>query len=266
MFFKDYFNSIADIINSRYIGHITLNQNNADRGELCELFIKDYLLETIGDSFKIARGGKIIDCTGNQSKQLDIILTAKKSLGLFYDKGIYPTESVYAVVSVTSSLDKEKLMQCCKEFISIPKSNYAFLAKGFLDSKYSRESEDVWKKFIPYKCVFAYSGDIREEWIEGILDLNSVSINPLNTCPDLIIVNKKGFIEKRVLKKDNGEPEFELRFISFDNFKYYGFPFCKMLYDMNNLSHEEFIMSPRLEEYFNQDLKGYLPFSHQKDS
>ena len=77
MFFKEYFKSIADVIDAKYKGHITLNQNNADKGELCEIFIRDFLVETLGDSFKIARGGKIIDFTGNYSRQLDIVLTAK---------------------------------------------------------------------------------------------------------------------------------------------------------------------------------------------
>lgn len=254
MFFKEYFNSVADIIHAKFKGHISLNQNNADRGELCEIFIKDFLFETMGDSFKFARGGKIIDYKGNYSKQLDIIITAKKSLKLFIDKGIYPTETVFGVVSITSTLSKKKILDCCKEFISIPKENYRFSAEGYLNSQYIKETNAVWKNSIPYKIIFAFNGSLKEEWIKELLKLNSTSINPYNTIPDLIILNKKAYIEKSFFKNAKGELDFKLNYISFDKYDYYGVVFAKMLFHLNALSHEEIILKPDLSFYFNQDL------------
>ena len=255
MFFKEYFKSIADIIEAKYKGHITLNQNNADKGELCEIFVKDFLFETLDDSFKIARGGKVIDHCGNSSKQIDIVVLAKKSLKLFYDKGIYPTETVYGVVSVTSNLDKAKVLDCCEEFISIPKQNYKFFVERFVDEKYAKETEGIWKTLVPYKVIFAYSGNIRKEWIDEIMEINKTSFNPLNTTPDLIIVNKKGFIEKTIFQDADEQLNFSLKFVPFnDNYKNYGVPFSKMLFHLNTLAHEEIILKPKLEYYFDQDI------------
>ncbi|MBS1738895.1 MAG: hypothetical protein JSS98_20275 [Bacteroidetes bacterium] len=254
MFFKEYFNSVADIIQAKFKGHISLNQNNADRGELCEIFIKDFLFETMGDSFKIARGGKIIDWKGNHSKQLDVILTAKKSLKLFSDKGIYPTETVYGAISITSTLSKKKILDCCKEFMSIPKENFQFSTEGYIDQEYLEQTANVWKNSVPYKVVFAYGGSLKEDWIKDILKLNKTSINPYNTIPDLIILNKKGFIEKSFFKNKEGKLDFKLQYISFEKYDYYGVVFAKMLFHLNAFSHEEIILKPDLSYYFNQDL------------
>src|SRR5689334_13104197 len=110
MFFKDYFISIAEIINSQFRGYEAITKNPADKGELCEIFIKNFLQESLGDSFKIFRGGRIVNCLDAESKQIDIILTGKRSIKLFGDKGIFPTETVQGCFSITATLTKEKLL------------------------------------------------------------------------------------------------------------------------------------------------------------
>jgi len=79
MFFKDYFNSVAECMNFKYKGHQRKNQNPVDKGELCEIFIKEFLEDTFSDHFKIFRGGKIISSDNGESKQLDIVLCSKNS-------------------------------------------------------------------------------------------------------------------------------------------------------------------------------------------
>jgi len=59
MLFKNYFNSIADILEARLKGYEIKNMNPADKGELCELLIKDFLLDALSDNFKVFRGGKV---------------------------------------------------------------------------------------------------------------------------------------------------------------------------------------------------------------
>ena len=85
---------------------------------------------------------------------------------MFGDKGIYPTETVYGCISVTATLTKDKLVDCCREFISIPKSHFNFTSDGYLPPKFVEESIVAWKTLVPYKCVFAYKGEIKEEWIK----------------------------------------------------------------------------------------------------
>ena len=254
MFFKEYFKSVADIVEAKYKGHMTLNQNNADKGELCEIFIKDFLIETLGDSFKIARGGKIIDHTGIYSRQLDIVLQAKKSLKLFYDKGIYPTETIFGVISVTSTLDKAKALDCCDEFISIPRQNFQFITEGYVNDEYIEQTKTTWVNMLPFKVVFAYSGTLQENWIPEIIEKANATHNPVNAVPDLIIVNKKGFIEKSYYVEEQ-VLKCKLKYVPFNaDYNNYGVPYSKMVYHLNNMAHEEIIMKPALEYYFNQDI------------
>ena len=48
MFFKDYFISIANIIDAQFRGYEAIAKNPADKGELCEIFIKNFLHDSIG--------------------------------------------------------------------------------------------------------------------------------------------------------------------------------------------------------------------------
>ncbi len=51
MFFNNYFNSVAEIIQAKFNGSSYNDQNPADKGELCEIFIKEFLIDSIGDNF-----------------------------------------------------------------------------------------------------------------------------------------------------------------------------------------------------------------------
>lgn len=260
MFFKEYFKSVADIIEAKYKGHLTLNQNPADKGELSEIFIKDFLIETLGDSFKIARGGKIIDYKGELSKQLDIIIQGKKSLKLFYDKGIYPTETVYGVISVTSTLDKKKVLDCCDEFISIPRKNLIVSIENYVGNDYMEKTKVFWRTHLPVKVIFAYTGTLQKDWIPEIIEKSKKSHHTdqswINNVPDLIIVNKKGYFIKGYNKEVT---DCMLQYFSFDeNHDNYGLPFSKILLWLNTIAYEEAIVKPVLEYYLNQD-KSTIP-------
>ena len=140
MFFKDYFISIANIIDSKFRGYEKITRNPADKGELCEIFMKEFLLDALEDSFKIFRGETIVNSLEIESKQIDIILTGKKSIKLFGDKGIFPTETVQGCFSITATLTKDKLIDCCNEFKSIPKKGYGFLPAAFVSKIFTEQS------------------------------------------------------------------------------------------------------------------------------
>ena len=46
---------------------------------------------------------------------------------------------------------------------------------------------------LPYKCIFAYKGKIKEEWISELEELSKDCEIPMNVIPDLVIVNKAAF-------------------------------------------------------------------------
>jgi hypothetical protein len=250
MFFKSHFISIADIIDAKFRGYQQIAKNPADKGELCEIFIKEFLLDSLGDSFKVFRGGRVINSNGDESKQLDIILTGKRTIKLFGDKGIYPTESVFGCISVTSTLTRPKLISCCEEFKSIPKKNNFFLSHGYIPPKYIEDSINIWKTLAPYKCVFAYQGEIKEEWIKDILEVGKDATFPYNAMPDLVVVNKVGFIEKKFIPPDKAE----FSFIPFSQYENYGLPFGKILFELNKFNWEEFLLQPKIEYYLNKDM------------
>lgn len=262
MFFKDYYNSIADILEAKFHGCQYDEMNPADKGELSELFVQEFLDSSLGDSFKIYRGGKIIDSEANKSNQLDILLCGKRSIKIFGDKGIYPTETVYGVISVTATLTKSKLLDCCNEFISIPRQNFKFSGEGYIDEQYIKDTTKTWQNIMPYKCVFAFKGLIREEWINDIIEVAKNSHNPYNAMPDLVVVNKVGVIEKSPLLDENKEAVFDsnghlipqFNFVPYSEYKNPGHAFSSMLYHLNNMNWEEIILKPALEPYFNKDL------------
>lgn len=250
MFFKEHFISIADIIDSKFRGYEKIAKNPADKGELCEIFMKEFLIDALDDSFKIFRGGRVVNCKGDESKQIDIILTGKRTIKLFGDKGIYPTETVYGCVSVTATLTRDKLLDCCAEFKSIPKKGFDFYSDGHLDKKFIEQSINAWKHLIPYKCIFAYKGDLKEEWISELIDLSKDAEIPHNVIPDIVVVNKVGMIEKDF--DENGKTR--LHVIHFDKYPNYGVPFSKILYHLNTFNLEELYLRPEINQYLNKDL------------
>jgi len=250
MFFKDYFNSIADIIDAKFRSYQNTSKNPADKGELCEIFLKEFLDDSIGDSFKIFRGGRIVNSVGDESKQIDIVLAGKRSIKLFGDKGIYPIETIFGCCSITATLDKKKLIDCCSEFMTIPKNGFKFDFHGYLKQSFVEQTMNAWKYLIPYKIIFAYKGSLKAEWIEDMQQLTSKSGIAHNALPDLVVVNKVGMIEKSINKK----LETEIVFTPFDQYPNYGIPFGKMLYHLNNLNWEELFLRPDLSIYLNKDL------------
>jgi hypothetical protein len=66
MFFKNYFDSLADALQAKFTGHSRDGQNAADKGELSEIFIKEFLTDALSDQYKIFRGGNIISSDGKE--------------------------------------------------------------------------------------------------------------------------------------------------------------------------------------------------------
>ncbi len=198
MFFKNYFDAMADILAIKFNSVKIQGKNKSDKGELCEMFIKELLKDIFSDQFKIFRGGQIININDSKPlKQIDIILVAKKTAKIFDEKGIFPIESVHGVFSVTSTLNHPKLFGkkgIIEEFKSIPKDNPQF---GHLFEELFEEGDyegvlSLWRMLFPYKCAFGFEGSINENWAKELNDTIKDDPNLKNELPDVIIVNKKG--------------------------------------------------------------------------
>jgi hypothetical protein len=252
-----------DCLDDQFRGIERKGQNTSDKGELCEIFIKSLLYDVFNDQFKIFRGGKIVNIDNKESKQIDIVLSAKNTIRIFGDKGIYPIESVFGVFSITSTLDHPKLFGkngIIEEFISIPKENpqIYYINPGLL--KYSedniKEINENWFKLFPFKCAFGFTGDINIKWEEELNKMVAADSNLKNFLPDLIVVNKKGMIRKihdKPIKTILGLIiDKDFLFTSFEQVDY-GVALVTIINDLYNLSKWQYEIVPSYSAYFNKD-------------
>lgn len=240
-----------------YLGHTRNNQNPADKGELCEIFIKKFLEDFLGDIFKIFRGGKIVDSENRESKQIDILIAARNTLKFFGDKGIYPIESIYGVFSITSSLGYKKMLSCLDELASIPMSHPKFM---IIDSTLSHDLVvQKWRECLPYKCVFGFNGDINQKWADELNEYVASGRYSKNTLPDAIVVNKTGLITKagefaksEYLKKGILVKDFH--YTDLNLLKNNGVVFHHILNDLFVLNTWQYKITPQYHAYLNKDM------------
>src|SRR5271170_2780739 len=193
MFFKDHFRAVCDCLDAKFQGMKHKGQNSADRGELCELFVRSFLDDFLSDQFNVFRGGHVVDSMGEKSKQIDIVLTAKNTIRFFRDKGIYPVETVYGIVSVTATLDLDKLKSELAVFSSIPRRNLHFVYSPMVDKERFLRN---WNGNCPYRCLFAFGGTIKEEWGKYLNELATGEESDIADMPHLVVLNKAGMFLK----------------------------------------------------------------------
>jgi hypothetical protein len=254
MHFKEYCDSIADKLEAQLKGYSHSDLNPADKGELCEVFIKEVIEESLGDMYRIFRGGKVISSGGAISKQLDVVICSRQAIKFYSNKGKYPTETVKGVFSITSTLDLPKLEDCLAEFASIPKKGYHFISpKDLYPEKFKIETQRIFENLTPVCCVFAYHGNIQPSWLAHLrqwIDINKP--NP-SLMPTFIIVNKKGMIFRRVLKVAEDGCAYSFHYIDFTDTGHPGEAFSRILNDLYNLAKEDQYMQPDYTYYFNAD-------------
>lgn len=259
MIFKDYYNARADTLDNEFKGYRFKHQNSSDIGELAEKLVQRFLKESLTSSFKVYRGGNIVDIEGNKSKQLDVIICGNNSITIFEDKGLYPVETVYGVFSVTSNLDSKKLKNCIAEFCSIPKT-VPQLEVAMLGLDNVRVIEE-WQEHFPYKCVFGFTGSLNQLDVTYLNNLVADDPSLKKTLPDLIVINKKMQIQKT-------NPETELiggvktnshfHLTDFENAAkgQYWTPFVHMMNKLFIYGGWQNKVNIKYHEYFNRELEN----------
>lgn len=261
MYFKEYLNSISDILDSKRNAYI-LQTNPSDIGELCEIFIKEFLGEVFSGIFKIYRGGHIIDSKGLTSEQIDIIICSQASMKLFSDKGLFPIESVFGIINVKKTLthtnlfsNKPKDCGIIKNISSIPIEKYALNIPGFFNQDYVMSA---FMKYWPYKVSFAYEGKLNKEW-ENKLNASVSNENDLLSLPDLIIINKVGYIikskEKKIVFPDGSEicKYFHMVEYNKDEQKFAGL--SMIVQEIYKSVQWQYLVLPAYHEYFNNEIE-----------
>ncbi len=252
MFFKNLLNGVAETLDIKYKSSLRDGINSADIGELCEVFIKEFLTNCLDDQYKIFRGGNIVNTTGDRSPQLDVVLTNKNALKIFDDKGIYPIETVIGVFSITSNLTLTKLKKSIAEVGKIPKFNYYFQMEKFYGEKFINETHKLWEHIIPFSCIFGFKGSIKESWLTNINEEVSKTKDK-SLWPSLIVVNKKGMFEKFVKGSNNGELEYWYEYVPINEKEKYGYYISKILFHLYTYSGEQYFRNPNYGKYFEKD-------------
>lgn len=257
MHFIEICDSIAEKLDLDLKGHTYGDLNSQDKGELCELFVRAFLEEALGDNYRIFRGGKIITAGGGISRQIDIILCARSAINFFSHKGKYPTEIVKGAVSVTATLDLSKLDDCLAEFASIPKTGYHFDSpKDLYPEKFREDTQRVFENLTPVCCVFAFKGNVQPSWIQHLLNwINTNSPNPSLT-PSLIIVNKKGMIYRQVEKTGKDKAKYTYHFLDLTVSGHPGMALTHLLNELYSLMQEARYMQADYTYYFNADMEA----------
>lgn len=257
--YRNYLISVSDILEAKLKAHERPSLNSNDKGDLCESFIKEFLIDTLGDLFKIYRGGNIVNSKNEISNQLDIILCRKRSLKLFGDKGIYPLESVMGEIEITANLTKEKLIKDCEKLLSIPKRNYRFNMSMHLPEAYREESHKLYRTILPFTCIFGYRGDIDQSWVKILTELfHKADQVAKSLLPTIVAVNKQGLIYKSISKSNDGLLFVEYLYMDLSHPDLHGETFGRIVNSLYNISQEEVNMQFDYTDYFNGDIQEYI--------
>jgi len=126
------------------------------KGRLRELFTSRILSKLLTSQFGIG-SGVIINQSGDESKQIDVIIYDRRILPPFIEEqklGVYPAESVLAVIEVRSWLDKKTI------------EKYSDSAKELYDEIYSPASS-LYPDFPKMKPLYNLVGFFDKEIFKG---------------------------------------------------------------------------------------------------
>lgn len=128
--------------------------HNLTKGELRELFVNEVLFSFLSDQFGIS-SGIIINQAGLQSHQNDIIIYDKRVLPPFIKRhniGVFPVESVLAVIEVKTRLTRDNLIET--------ESKFDQLRSIICDKKFSYYGTEG---YIPLCGIIAFYGNGSKE-------------------------------------------------------------------------------------------------------
>ncbi|MCY3801051.1 MAG: hypothetical protein OXG46_05700 [Chloroflexi bacterium] len=154
-----------------------------EREEVYRAFLDRHVPKTCD----VFLGGYVFSLDGNQSKQIDVIVTGgnaprfRLSAGNHY---VAPVEGTIAIAEIKSRLDKDSLQDALEKCDSIPRMPHS---EGIVSPRL-KVSKDKWQD-VPYKVVFAYDGisaDVILGHLTGFYNKNSQI--PTGRRPNIIHV------------------------------------------------------------------------------
>src|SRR5260370_33862236 len=167
------------------------------KGSGIENIFREFLRKYLPKSLDIS-SGILIDSNGEQSRQLDVIISDAARTPIFYEKGevrVIPIECAYAVIEVKSNLDSEELKQAFTNM----KSVRALKKAAYFDPRsinmppltfYGREY-DIWPV---HYFIFAADSIGLGHLMDSIHERHRLENLPLWSRIDTVCVLNKGII------------------------------------------------------------------------
>jgi hypothetical protein len=193
----NYYQSIADGLATQKLTSAVF-PNASDAGTSREDILVDFLAAHLPTRCVVIKGGFIFDSRGNESNQVDVIVTNDLTLQFkVFDRAGKPgksfncIEGCYCAISVKTTLDKQQLIDSLENLASIPPTPpistmpYVLVAPS--------NTENLLQE-LPYRVVFAFEGvDAQTVW-RHLTDYYAVHEVPNSRRPNLIIVNNRYLI------------------------------------------------------------------------
>ena len=190
---SDYYRDLGRILSSE-ASAAAIFANSSDIGITREHAYFGFLSKHLPQKCSIFLGGFLFDDAGEESNQLDIIITTDTAprFELGGGKGFSPVEGSLGVVSVKSTLDKKQLFDSLTGMASIPatrpllkRANPMLVLTGY----------DDW----PLKVVYANAGLNCSTILQHLDDFYTENANiPLSRRPNVIHVAGKYFIYRAI--------------------------------------------------------------------
>ena len=169
--------------------------NKGDAGGSREDALAKFIRTHLPIRCRISKGGFIFDYKGQESKQLDLIITNDLALQ-FEDeslgKSFAQIEGSYCAISVKTNLDKAQLVDSLDNLASIPSMPQQNID---IDSNISRINRALFFD-LPFGIIFAYDGNSAENIMEHIGEYYKSNDIEDHRRPRMIIVNDKYLLWK----------------------------------------------------------------------
>lgn len=186
----DYFTGIATSL-AAAADSAKVFPNTTDKGGSRERIYIDFLRQHVPAKCNVFQGGYLFDEDGNESRQLDVIISTDTTPRFDLHnasgsgKSFAPVEGSLGVVSIKSMLDKKELEDSLDLMNSIP---YTRPLKGRHSPFISLASYDAW----PLKVIFAFDGASLDTIVGHISDYYGARpYIPIGRRPEIIHVMGK---------------------------------------------------------------------------
>lgn len=190
---NDYYSNVGSVLRGQGDA-AAIFPNPTDIGQGREHLYLDFLSQHLPSGCNIFTGGFLFNLTGEESKQIDIIVTSDNSIQYNFfnrtgdQKSFACIEGTLAVVSIKSTLDSAELKNSLDNFASLPDKE----PLGTRCMPLLRIPEyDEW----PFKIIFSLKGVSYDALLRTIHDYYEENPDvPMNKRPNLIHIAGMGAI------------------------------------------------------------------------